>query len=178
MLISNVRKHATCTQRVDNNNNNNKNNNNNNNDHNDDDDDDDNDYDRHSVVTTNKLLSSNLKGETEGLLVAAQDQAINTRIARNCQKVICGHGQQVESKYKMCSQHEETVDHTVSGREVLSKTEYISRHNNAAAYLHWSICKDHDIKITDKMYQHEPETVVHYKDNNISHHHVGHASRY
>ena len=45
------------------------------------------------TVTTNEWLSNNLKGETEGLLVAAQDQAINTR---NYQKVICG--QQVESK--------------------------------------------------------------------------------
>ena len=49
------------------------------------------------TVTTNKWLSSNLKGETEGLLVAAQDQAINTR---NYQKIICG--QQVESKCRMC----------------------------------------------------------------------------
>ncbi|CAH3034003.1 unnamed protein product, partial [Porites lobata] len=106
------------------------------------------------TVTTNKWLSSNLKGETERLLVAAQDQAINTR---NYQKVICG--QQVESKCRLCSQHEETV---------LAKTEYISRHNNAAAYLHWSICKDHDIEITDKWYEHEPETVIHNKDNNIT----------
>ena len=49
------------------------------------------------TVTTNKWLSSNLKGETEGLLVAAQDQALNTR---NYQKVICG--QKVESKCRMC----------------------------------------------------------------------------
>ena len=88
-----------------------------------------------------------MKGETDGLLVAAQEQEINTR---NYQKVICG--QQVESKCRLCSQHEETVDHIESGCEVLTKTEYISRHNNDAAYLHWSICKDHDIEITDKKY--------------------------
>ena len=83
------------------------------------------------TTNTIKWLSINLKGETEGLLVAAQDQAINTR---NYQKVICG--QQVESKCRLCSQHEETVDHIVSGCEVLAKTEYISRHNEAAVYRH------------------------------------------
>ena len=114
------------------------------------------------IVTTNKWLSSNLKGETEELLVAAQDQVINTR---NYQKVICG--QQVESKCR--TQHEETLDHIVSGCEELTKTEYISRHNKATAYLHWSICKDHDIEIRDKWYnraQAKLKTVMHNKDNN------------
>ena len=50
------------------------------------------------------------------------------------------------------------MNHIVSGCEVLANTEYISRYNNDAVYLHWSICKDHYIKITDKWYQHEPET--------------------
>ena len=71
---------------------------------------------RVDTVTTNKWLSSNRKGKTEGLLVVAQDQAVNTR---NYKKVISG--QQVESKCRMCSQHEETVDHIVSGCEVLAK---------------------------------------------------------
>ena len=66
----------------------------------------------------------------------------------------------------MCLQYEETVDHVVSGCQVLAKTEYIYRQNNAEAYLHWSICKDHDIEITDKWYQHE--TTMHNKDNNIT----------
>ena len=34
--------------------------------------------------------------------------------------------------------------------------------------IHWSICRDHDIEITDKWYEHEPETVIHNKDNNIT----------
>ena len=58
--------------------------------------------------------------------------------------------------------------HIVSECEVLAKTEYISRHNIAATYLHWSICKDHDIEMTGKWYQHQPETVMHNKDNNIT----------
>ena len=68
------------------------------------------------IVTTNKWLSSNLKGETEGLLIAAQDQPLNSR---NYQKPICD--QKVESKCRMCSQYEETVDHIVSGSEILSR---------------------------------------------------------
>ena len=60
------------------------------------------------------------------------------------------------------------MNHIVSGCEILAKAEFISRHNNAAAYLHWSICKNHDIEITDKWCRHQPETVMHNKDNNIT----------
>ncbi|CAH3151719.1 unnamed protein product [Pocillopora meandrina] len=52
------------------------------------------------TVTTNKWLSSNLKGKTEGLLFAAQDRAVN---ARNYQK-------QEDGKCIMCSQYEETAE--------------------------------------------------------------------
>ena len=45
----------------------------------------------------------------------------------------------------MCSEHEETVDQIVSGCEVVAKTEYLSKYNEAAASLRWNICKDHDI---------------------------------
>ena len=68
----------------------------------------------------------------------------------------------------MCSQYEETVDHIVSGCEVLAKTEYISRHDKAAAYLHWNICQDHDIAVIDKWYEHKPESVTHNKDSKIT----------
>ena len=65
----------------------------------------------------------------------------------------------------MCSQNEETVGRIVSERETLAKTQYISRHNKAAAYLHWRICKDHDIESIDKWYEHKPETLMNNQDN-------------
>ena len=68
----------------------------------------------------------------------------------------------------MCSQYEETVDHIISGCEVLAKTEYISRHDKAAAYLHWNIYQDHDIEVIDKWYEHKPESVTHNKDEKIT----------
>ena len=73
-----------------------------------------------NTFTTDKWLSSNLKGEKEGLQLAAQDKAINTR---NYQKEICSL--QLESKCRMHLQHEETVDHIVSGCEVVFSQERI-----------------------------------------------------
>ena len=56
----------------------------------------------------------------------------------------------------------------VSGCEVLAKTEYISRHHKAAAYLHWNICQDHDIEVMDKWYEQKPESVTTNKDSKIT----------
>ena len=60
------------------------------------------------------------------------------------------------------------MDHIVSGCEVLAKTEYISTDDKAAAYLHCNICQDHDIEVTDKWYEHKPESVTHNKDSKIT----------
>jgi hypothetical protein len=68
------------------------------------------------------LASSDLKGETEGLLVAAQDQALMTRI-RNYQHNILG--QEIDSLCRLCHKKEETIDHLLSGCEALANTEYI-----------------------------------------------------
>ena len=60
------------------------------------------------------------------------------------------------------------MDHIISGFEVLAKTEYISRDDKAAKYLHWNICQDYDIEvIIEKWYEHKPESVMHSKDSKI-----------
>ena len=40
------------------------------------------------------------------------------------------------------------------------KTEYMHRHDKAAAYLHWKICQHYKVKASEKWYEHQPSTVV------------------
>ena len=37
---------------------------------------------------------------------------------------------------RLCNRYDESIDHSLSGCPELAKTEYIKRHNNAAAYMH------------------------------------------
>ena len=55
---------------------------------------------------------------------------------------------------------DETTDHLVSGCPELAKTEYIHRHNKAAAHMHWKICKEFGIEVKERWYEHEPKTVI------------------
>ena len=101
------------------------------------------------------LAKSDLKGETESLITAAQDQALKTR---NYQKYILG--QDIDSTCRLCQKNEETIDHILSGCEVLAKREYLQRHNNVASYIHWHVCKDNGIEVDEKWYQHQPTGIV------------------
>ena len=57
-----------------------------------------------------RLHSVGLKAESEGFIMTAQNQSLNTR---NYQTTIIKNG--VDPKYKICHQYDETVDHLVSG---------------------------------------------------------------
>ena len=107
------------------------------------------------LQNANNWLKSDIKGETEGLLIAAQDQVLYTR---NYQKNIVG--KEIDSRYRMCYKQSETIDHIALGCEVLAKSDYIDRHNKAAAYIHWNICNDLGVKTSEKWYEHKPDTVT------------------
>jgi len=53
-----------------------------------------------------------------------------------------------------CKQHEETIDHLTSGWLILAKNDYVMRHNEVCAHLHYSICKALGIKTMDKWHTH------------------------
>ena len=69
-----------------------------------------------------------LKGETEGLVVAAQDQALKTRYYS---KHIMKEG--TMDKCRMCHQMPETAEHIMAGCHKLAATQYLDRHNKVAA---------------------------------------------
>jgi hypothetical protein len=62
------------------------------------------------------LSKGDLKAETEGEIVAAQDQAIQTKYY--APKIL---NTETDSKCRLCQQFDETIDHTISTCPVLSK---------------------------------------------------------
>ena len=77
------------------------------------------------------MKHTGLKGETEGLITAAQDQALNTRYYS---KHITKQG--TTDRCRMCHTQPETVEHIISGCQTLAADQYLNRHNQVAAQLH------------------------------------------
>ena len=101
------------------------------------------------------MNSSGLKGTTEGFLCAAQDQALKTRLY--AKQIL---HEDVDGSCRLCHHCDETLDHLLSSCEVLAKTEYITRHNNVARYVHWCLCRAFDIECAKAWWNHCPINVV------------------
>ena len=65
-----------------------------------------------------------------------------------------------DDRCRVCKAKPETVDHIVAGCSLLAPTEYLKRHNEIGKYLHWSVCKANEIKVNEKWYDHDPESVT------------------
>ena len=74
------------------------------------------------------MKHTGLKGETEGLITAAQDQALNTRYYS---KHIIKQG--TTDRCRMCCTQPETMEHNISGCQTLATDQYLNRHNQVAA---------------------------------------------
>jgi len=102
--------------------------------------------------TNDWLKGTGLKAETKGLIIAAQDQSLATRlyhhrIIKDGTNPLC----------RLCNKYDESIDHILAGYPELAKTEYIKQHNNAAACMHWKFFQYFNIKTADKWYEHQPE---------------------
>ena len=65
-----------------------------------------------------------MKGETESFIFAAQDQSL---FKRNYQANVLHNG--ADSKCRFCDDKIETIDHLVSGCNILAPNEYSNRHD-------------------------------------------------
>ena len=113
-----------------------------------------------SNLSTIWLSKGVLKAETESLIVAAQDQALNTRYRER--KI---HKKHVNSKCRICHQFEETIEHITSGCPILAQKDYIERHDRVCTQLHYSLCKEYGIEVdADKWYEHKPKNTATTRD--------------
>lgn len=99
--------------------------------------------------------TSGLKAETESLIIAAQDQARSTN---NHKKNILK--QEIDGICRRCGIAEEYIGHIVAGCTMFAPTEYFTRHNMVASYVHWKVCKDLGIQMSGKWDDHQPTAVT------------------
>ena len=94
--------------------------------------------------------------ETEGFLMAIQDQVINTN---NYKKYIIK--EQMESdKCRICNSKPETIQHIIAGCEKLAPTEYAERHDNLAKVLHNALARKYGLtEKKEEYYRYQPKKV-------------------
>ena len=59
------------------------------------------------------------------------------------------------------------IKHTVTGCTTLAPSEYTTRHNKVADYIHWMIRKHSGLQVTGQYYEHIPEKVINIKGTAI-----------
>jgi hypothetical protein len=96
-----------------------------------------------------------LKRETEGLIMAAQDQSLPTRNYKV--KIMKEAG---TSMCRMCGKRDETVMHILSECEKLAQLEYKKRHDRVATIIHWELCRTHGFEHSKRWYNHRAKPVL------------------
>ena len=90
-------------------------------------------------------LKGDLKAETESEIVAAQDQALQTKYYAT--KIL---KTETDSKCRLCQQFGEMIDHIISACPIPVKEHYIKRRNKVCAQLHFNICKETGLQLDKK----------------------------
>lgn len=103
------------------------------------------------------LTKGNIFGETEGFLIAIQDQVIKTK---NYSKYILKEPLESD-RCRLCQQSSETIEHITGGCHVLATKEYTHRHDNVAKHIHQQLALKY--KLLDNYtpyYQYKPKNVI------------------
>ena len=97
---------------------------------------------------------------SEGFIMAAQEQALQTR----WRKSTIEGSEEVDGLCRICGERFETVKHIVSGCSELAKEQYRIRHDKVGSRIHWELCRKYGIDCAIKWYDHVPSRVCKSKD--------------
>lgn len=101
------------------------------------------------------LRNGTLKKETEGLIMAAQEQALRTNaIKTKIDKT------STNSKCRLCKEAEETVEHLICCCKKIAQTDYKERHDKVAAMIHWNLCKRYHLPTCKNWWDHKIDRVL------------------
>ena len=93
--------------------------------------------------------------ETEPLLIAAQDNAVRTNhIKERIDKT------QQNSKCRLSSDRDESINHIISECSKLAQKEYKTRHDWVGKVIHWKMCKEFKFDHTNKWYMYNTAHVL------------------
>jgi len=96
-----------------------------------------------------------LKAETESEIVAAQDQTSQSKYYAT--KIL---NTETDSKCRLCQHFDKTIDHIISACPILTKEQYIKRHDRVCAQLRFNIRKETGVQVHKKhWYEHVPKSV-------------------
>lgn len=104
------------------------------------------------------LTDGSVFSETEGFMLAIQDEVIATR---NYMKHIIKCPNAPEDRCRRCGSPGETIDHIISACPTLTQSDYLKRHNNVAKIIHLELLKYY--KVTPHLpyyYSYTPEPVI------------------
>ncbi|KAF4523835.1 hypothetical protein B566_EDAN013602 [Ephemera danica] len=97
--------------------------------------------------STEWLRTASLFSETEGFLLAIQDQVVRTR---NYERHILKTA--VDDRCRLCKKSGKTIQHITGGCSVLAPKEYLERHNAVAKVVHQALATQHGLVETETPY--------------------------
>lgn len=105
------------------------------------------------------LCLGELFAETEGFIIAIQDQVVSTK---NYRKFILKDSNILDDKCRLCRDHRENVDHIISGCSSLASSEYTKRHDDVCKVVHQQLCHNNNLLMGNwtPYYKYTPETVI------------------
>lgn len=117
------------------------------------------------VKSNEWLKRGKLFPETEGFMLAIQDQIIATR---NYRKHIIKDANQPTDLCRHCNNASETIQHITGACKSLAQTDYKHRHDQVASIIHQHLA--HKYKLIDEMipyYKYKPEVIIENRNQKI-----------